>query len=413
MKAAPIPDGVTLSASTGYPKFGDEIHLTGTVSTQRPNEAVTVWAQPYGQASYAQVGTVTTTTGGVWDFLVKPEILTNYQARFRTASSPVSMVQVQPKITFLVSHGVFTTHVYGNKSFGDHWVYVQQKSSLGQWVSLKKVLLNEDSSASFKMALKVKVPHPLRIFMTVNQAGAGYLASNSGTQVVVRRCSLRRPGLLERRGPAERSDYAPLRPSRRKGGAVSTLVFKFEEIPPRAQAEPATSSTASRARRSRRTTSSTRATSTSGTRSSASSPTVDSSAANQVYSDVRALKVDLSFAIGGIKNHEIYFEHLGGDGGDPTGAIGDLIKRDFGSADGWRADLKATGMAGRGWAWTAYDWDEGRLFNYIGDAQNTFPIWNATPLVALDVYEHAYFLDYQTDRGFLHRRVLPEPRLGR
>jgi Fe-Mn family superoxide dismutase len=126
---------------------------------------------------------------------------------------------------------------------------------------------------------------------------------------------------------------------------------------------------------------------------------VDLSAANQVYSDVRALKVDLTFAIGGIKNHEIYFEHLGGDGGAPDGPIGDLIARDFGSVDTWRADLKATGMGGRGWAWTAYDWDEGRLFNYIGDAQNTFPIWNTTPLVALDVYEHAYFLDYQTDRA--------------
>jgi Fe-Mn family superoxide dismutase len=126
---------------------------------------------------------------------------------------------------------------------------------------------------------------------------------------------------------------------------------------------------------------------------------VDLSAPNQVYSELRALKVELSFAIGGIKNHEIYFEHLGGDGGDPYGPIGALIKRDFGSAKDWHDDLKATGMAGRGWAWTAYDWDEGRLFNYIGDAQNTFPIWNATPLVALDVYEHAYFLDYQTDRA--------------
>ena len=126
---------------------------------------------------------------------------------------------------------------------------------------------------------------------------------------------------------------------------------------------------------------------------------VDLSAANQVYSEVRALKVDLSFALGGIKNHEIYFEHLGGGGGDPTGLIGDLIERDFGSFQDWRTDLKATGMAGRGWAWTAYDWDEGRLFNYVGDAQNTYPIWNATPLVALDVYEHAYFLDYQTDRA--------------
>jgi superoxide dismutase, Fe-Mn family len=126
---------------------------------------------------------------------------------------------------------------------------------------------------------------------------------------------------------------------------------------------------------------------------------VDLSAANQVYSELRALKVELSFALGGIKNHELYFEHLGGDGGDPDGPFGDLVERDFGSAAAWAADLKASGMAARGWAWTAYDWDEGRLFNYVGDTQNTYPIWNAAPLVALDVYEHAYFLDFQTDRA--------------
>ena len=126
---------------------------------------------------------------------------------------------------------------------------------------------------------------------------------------------------------------------------------------------------------------------------------VDLAGANQTYSEIRALKVDLTFALGGIKNHEIYIEHLGGHGGDPTGIFGDLVKRDFGSAADWKADLKATGMGGRGWAWTAYDWDESRLFNYIGDAQNTFPVWNATPLVALDVYEHAYFLDFASDRS--------------
>jgi superoxide dismutase, Fe-Mn family len=126
---------------------------------------------------------------------------------------------------------------------------------------------------------------------------------------------------------------------------------------------------------------------------------VDLASANQVYSQIRSLKLDLTFAIGGIKNHEIYFEHLGGQGGEPAGIFGELVKRDFGSATDWKADLKATGMAGRGWAWTAYDWDEGRLFNYLGDAQNSFPVWNATPLVALDVYEHAYFVDYGTDRA--------------
>jgi superoxide dismutase, Fe-Mn family len=126
---------------------------------------------------------------------------------------------------------------------------------------------------------------------------------------------------------------------------------------------------------------------------------VDLSTANQTYSELRALKVDLTFAIGGIKNHELYFEHLGGNGGDPRGRFAELLGRDFGSVTAWKADLKATGMAARGWAWTAWDWDEGRLFNYIGDAQNTFPVWNATPLVGLDVYEHAYFLDYGTDRA--------------
>ena len=126
---------------------------------------------------------------------------------------------------------------------------------------------------------------------------------------------------------------------------------------------------------------------------------VDLGSANQTYSELRELKLELTFAVGGIKNHELYFEHLGGDGGDPDGQIASLIERDFGSVQAWRADLKATGLAGRGWAWTAYDWDEGRLFNYLGDAQNTFPVWNATPLVALDVYEHAYFLDYRTDRA--------------
>src|SRR5690349_23497735 len=48
---------------------------------------------------------------------------------------------------------------------------------------------------------------------------------------------------------------------------------------------------------------------------------VELGAANQVYSDLRALKVDLTFAIGGIKNHELYFAHLGGGGGDPAGAF--------------------------------------------------------------------------------------------
>ncbi len=125
----------------------------------------------------------------------------------------------------------------------------------------------------------------------------------------------------------------------------------------------------------------------------------DRGSANQTFSDLRSLKVDLTFAIGGVKNHELYFGHLGGRGGDPPPELRKLIERDFGSVDAWRADLKATGMASRGWAWTAWDRDWGYLFNYAGDAQNTFPVWNAVPIIALDVYEHAYYLDYGVARA--------------
>ncbi len=126
---------------------------------------------------------------------------------------------------------------------------------------------------------------------------------------------------------------------------------------------------------------------------------VDASAANQIFSDLRSLKVDLSFAVGGMKNHEIYFAHLGGKGGEPKGKLADMIKRDFGSLSTWQADMKQTGIAARGWVWLAYDHDWGKLFNYLGDAQNSFPIWNTTPLVALDTYEHAYWLDYKSARA--------------
>jgi Fe-Mn family superoxide dismutase len=122
--------------------------------------------------------------------------------------------------------------------------------------------------------------------------------------------------------------------------------------------------------------------------------TVDRTTANQIFSDLRSLRVDLSFAIGGVKNHEIFFGHLGGKGGAPLARTAERIARDFPSYDAWLADFKASGLAARGWVWLAYDHDLNTLTTVVGDAQNTFPLWNATPILAMDVYEHAYWLDY-------------------
>ena len=121
--------------------------------------------------------------------------------------------------------------------------------------------------------------------------------------------------------------------------------------------------------------------------------------ANQVFSLIRELKVELSFAWGGVINHELYFSHLGGSGGSPTNKVSAQIEKDFGSFDMYKKDLKASGIAARGWVWTAWNKREKKLFNYIGDSQNTFLVWEAKPILALDTYEHAYFADYGVNRA--------------
>lgn len=125
----------------------------------------------------------------------------------------------------------------------------------------------------------------------------------------------------------------------------------------------------------------------------------DYAKANQSYSLIRELKVEMTFAYGGIVNHEIYFGHLGGAGSAPTGALLKQIEKDFGSFDAYKKDMKATGIAARGWVWTAWNMAEKRLFNYIGDAQNSYPVWGCMPIVALDTYEHAYFMDFGAARA--------------
>lgn len=126
---------------------------------------------------------------------------------------------------------------------------------------------------------------------------------------------------------------------------------------------------------------------------------VDPAKANQIYSQMRALKVNYAFAYGGYKNHNVYFDTIGGDGGTPSGDVASLIDEAYGGYAQWAADIKATGIAGRGWAFLGYDRDEQRVFNFIGDAQDTFPAWNVELILALDVYEHAYYLDFQTARA--------------
>lgn len=123
----------------------------------------------------------------------------------------------------------------------------------------------------------------------------------------------------------------------------------------------------------------------------------DTSEANGVYSAIGELKRQETFAVNGMKLHEVYFGHLSGDG-KPHGVLVDMISKDFGSLDEWKLDMVATALSARGWAVLAFDYRDNRLHNYGSDAHNVGAVWGAIPIIVLDVYEHAYFIDYGINR---------------
>jgi superoxide dismutase, Fe-Mn family len=123
----------------------------------------------------------------------------------------------------------------------------------------------------------------------------------------------------------------------------------------------------------------------------------DLTSANQTYSDLRALKTEETFAVNGVYLHEWYFEMLGGDG-NPTGELADALKEKFGSLENFISYFKACGMAARGWVVLAWDMHDRDLKVYSCDTHNQGGVWGAMPIIVLDVFEHAYFIDYGSDR---------------
>lgn len=119
---------------------------------------------------------------------------------------------------------------------------------------------------------------------------------------------------------------------------------------------------------------------------------------NQIYSELRGLKNGESFANNGVYLHENYFAILGGDG-QPKGEVAERLTQRYGSIEGFKTYLSACGMAARGWAILAWDMHEKELRIFTCDAQNHGGIWGAVPIIALDVYEHAYFIDTGSDRA--------------
>lgn len=127
--------------------------------------------------------------------------------------------------------------------------------------------------------------------------------------------------------------------------------------------------------------------------------TADTANPNATFSEIRELKQEETFALNGVKLHECYFDNMADSGmAEPAGTVAKWIEEDFGSIEKWSLDFKATGMAARGWVVLAFDLDDGRLRTYLCDSHNQGGVWNSVALLIMDVYEHAYFIDYATGR---------------
>ncbi|CAG0913050.1 unnamed protein product [Notodromas monacha] len=115
-----------------------------------------------------------------------------------------------------------------------------------------------------------------------------------------------------------------------------------------------------------------------------------------------ALGPALKFNGGGHINHSIFWQNLSPKGGgEPTGALADQIKKDFGSFDNMKAQLSAAtvGVQGSGWGWLGYDKQAKRLRIAVCANQDPLePTTGLVPLFGIDVWEHAYYLQYKNVR---------------
>jgi len=113
------------------------------------------------------------------------------------------------------------------------------------------------------------------------------------------------------------------------------------------------------------------------------------------------LKRRLGWEFNGMRLHELYFENLGGKGPlDLAGKLGRALAASFGSVEAWEKDFRATGaMRGIGWAVLYADPASGRLIDFWINEHDTGHPAGCKPLLIMDVFEHAFMIDYGLKRA--------------
>jgi plastocyanin len=183
------PPSVSLALTAPIVFYGTPVTLSGTISSGAVGQTVSIEKQPYGQAAPGPLAVVKTGAGGAYSFTVAPDLYTTYVAHWGAVSSASVVVQVAPKVRLLAGGGGYMKVTISSPvSLWHRHVALQRLSPFGQWVSLANLTLGEQNGRLFRPASYIpKGPSRIRVFLSVNQAGLGLLASHSGIQKVVRR----------------------------------------------------------------------------------------------------------------------------------------------------------------------------------------------------------------------------------
>jgi hypothetical protein len=170
----------TLIASKSQVGYGKPVLLTGRVSNRASGVVVAVDGRPFSSGQLHRVAIVRTGASGRWTFTARPRIATTYKAIVNGTSSPSLLIDVRPALALAVtSTGDVVAHAGPTGAFRGRFVQLQRRTSPTTWFTLAKQPVSASGTTVFPAALVPEGKSHLRLVMSVNQAGVGYLGGFS------------------------------------------------------------------------------------------------------------------------------------------------------------------------------------------------------------------------------------------
>jgi hypothetical protein len=171
---------VTLLPASPKVLYGNRVALTGRITSHQAGQIVSILAWKYGHSAPEKATIVLTRTGGFWNTSDKPTIRTTYQARWSGNQSIKSVVAVEPAVTVSqLINGKISTRVLAGEPLTGRVVELQQFNLGIGWKTLSQLPVNTIGEVTFPAPAIKTDTATLRVAMSVNQAGAGYLGTTS------------------------------------------------------------------------------------------------------------------------------------------------------------------------------------------------------------------------------------------